>query len=195
MDHTLTARLRAIRLLAMDVDGVLTEGGIAWGQDSEGRLFEFKVFCVKDGLGLHLVREAGLEVAWFSGRASAAVERRAAELHVRHLHQRVRDKGQALRTLAAELQLDRSEVLYIGDDLNDLPAFEAAGVTVAVANAAASLRERADWVTQQLGGRGAVREVVEAVLRAQGRWDGAVRSFLDSLREEEARPAAEPPPQ
>jgi 3-deoxy-D-manno-octulosonate 8-phosphate phosphatase (KDO 8-P phosphatase) len=168
----------------MDVDGVLTDGTIAWGVDATGTLSEWKSFSARDGLGLSLARGVGLEVAWITGRASQLVEKRATELDVREVCQGARDKRAVLSALAARLGCARAEVLYIGDDLNDLPAFESAGVTVTVADAASDVRERADWVTEAPGGRGAVREVVERLLKAQGRWDEAVAAFRARLETE-----------
>jgi 3-deoxy-D-manno-octulosonate 8-phosphate phosphatase (KDO 8-P phosphatase) len=191
LDPTLNERLRGIRLLAMDVDGVLTNGGIQLGILASGESLELKAFNVKDGLGLSLARSSGIEVAWITGRISQVVERRAAELGVREVCQWARNKRQALTEMEQRLGIERSHVLYIGDDLNDLPAFEAAGVTVAVADAVTTVRERADWVTDAPGGAGAVREVVEAVLHAQGRWDAAVQAFLERLEGEHGRPPAQ----
>lgn len=183
-----TAQLVPISLLAMDVDGVLTDGGIIWGVDTAGELLELKGFNVRDGLALSMARTVGLEVAWITGRRSAIVEKRAAELGVREVHQGSRDKRRVLHGLLDRRALAPEQALYIGDDLNDLPAFEAAGLRVTVAGAPEELVERADWVTRAGGGAGAVREVVEAVLKAQGRWHQAVEAFLQRLREEQDRP-------
>ena len=176
------------RLLAMDVDGVLTDGTVSWAVDTSGGLLELKGFNVKDGLGISLALAAGLEVAWITGRRSAIVEKRAAELGVRHVMQWARNKRQVLEELTGSLGLAREQVLYIGDDLNDLPAFAAAGVRVAVADAVAEVRAAADWVTEAHGGSGAVREVVERVLREQGRWDEAVAAFMARLEAEQGGP-------
>ncbi len=184
----LETKLRPVRLLAMDVDGVLTDGSITWGAGPDGGLIELKRFNVRDGLGISLVQSVGLEVAWITGRVSPTVARRAEELKVREVVQWARDKRRALRDLMERRSFHPEEVLYLGDDLNDLPAFEAAGVRVAVADAVPAVRERADWVTEAAGGAGAVREVVDAVLRAQGRWEEALAAFLARLREEQDRP-------
>lgn len=183
-DAELIAKLQSIRLLAMDVDGVLTDGTILLGATASGESLELKGFNVKDGLALGLARAAGLEIAWITGRVSAVVERRAAELGVREVCQWARNKRQALSELSARLGFTREQVLYIGDDLNDVPAFDAAGVTVCVSDAPSYLQVRTDWVTTHPGGHGAVREVVERVLRAQNRWDDAVEGFLARLRQE-----------
>jgi 3-deoxy-D-manno-octulosonate 8-phosphate phosphatase (KDO 8-P phosphatase) len=184
----LRERLAAIRLLAMDVDGVLTDGTILWSASPEGELVvESKSFSVKDGLGLSLARAAGLRIAWITGRTSRVVEQRARELAVTELHQWARDKSQVLADLKNRHALAPSAVLFIGDDLNDVMAFREAGVRVAVADGAPELRAMADWVTQAPGGRGAVREVVEGVLRAQCRWDETVSAYYQRLEQEGAQ--------
>jgi 3-deoxy-D-manno-octulosonate 8-phosphate phosphatase (KDO 8-P phosphatase) len=167
--------LRAVRLLASDVDGVWTRGDIV--MDAEGR--RLAVFSVRDGMGVTLAQRAGLEIALISGAASAAVRARAAAVGVVHVQESVTDKGAALRALCTALRLEREAVLYVGDDLNDLPAFHVAGVRVAVADAVPELRAAADWVTDRPGGAGAFREIVEAVLRARGEWERAVAGWCD----------------
>jgi 3-deoxy-D-manno-octulosonate 8-phosphate phosphatase (KDO 8-P phosphatase) len=188
----LTERLRAICLLAMDVDGVLTDGSIGWASDATGSLTELKSFHVKDGLGISLALAAGFQVAWITGRVSPIVHRRAEELGVREVIQRARDKRASLQELLHRLGLRPEQALYVGDDLNDLPAFDAVGVRVAVADASELVRARADWVTAAPGGKGAVREVVEGVLATQARLDEAVAAFLARLREEQRQGAARP---
>jgi 3-deoxy-D-manno-octulosonate 8-phosphate phosphatase (KDO 8-P phosphatase) len=180
-----------LRLLAMDVDGVLTDGRITWGVSMDGALHEMKSFDVKDGLGISLALAAGLQIAWITGRQSPLVERRAQELGVTHLCQGARDKRAVLGVLIQRLGLSSEQVLYIGDDLNDLPAFAAAGTRVAVADAVDALKSAADWVTAAAGGRGAVREVIDGVLSAQGLAEEAVRLFLERLEgEQQSAPAA-----
>lgn len=169
----------------MDVDGVLTDGTITWGSfesaPGDSPFVELKSFNVRDGLGIGTARVAGLDVAWVTGRVSNIVQRRAEELGVREVVQRARDKRAALHEIAARLGMGQEQVLYIGDDLNDLPAFQAAGVRVAVADASPMVRDAADWITDARGGDGAVREVIEAVLQAQGQWQQAVAAFLEHL--------------
>ena len=184
--QALDGRLLAVRLVAMDVDGVQTDGAITWSVGEDGGLIESKSFNARDGLAHGLLRAGGISVAWVTGRRSLLVERRARELRVDHLCQGARDKRFVLRELARALGLAAESVLYIADDLNDLPAFEAAGVRVAVADAVEEVRLRADWVTASPGGGGAVREVADRVLRSQGRWRDAVDSFLERLREEQS---------
>ncbi len=193
---SVSGRLPAIRLIAMDVDGVLTEGLITYvttvnssaGEPGNRAVEEAKTFSARDGLGLSLARAAGLELAWVTGRVSPVVRKRADELRVHHVCQWARNKRRVLGDLLAQLGLRAEEALYVGDDLNDLPAFEAVGIKVAVADAAQEVRDAADWVTETPGGRGAIREVVEGVLRGQGRWEEAVRTFLAELEKQQDAP-------
>lgn len=173
-------RARQVKLLAMDVDGVLTDGAITHGSAAEGLEFELKVFNVHDGVGIGLARSAGIKVIWLTGRRSEAVARRARELRV-EVAQGVREKGAALRAIAEEAGLALSEIAYIGDDLNDLPAIRIAGLALAPADAVVAAREAAHHVTEARGGRGAVREAVEFVLRAQGRLEQAQAAFVADL--------------
>lgn len=165
---------RNIRLLAMDVDGVLTDGVLY--QTSAGD--EMKAFHVHDGMGIALALCAGLEVALVTARSSEIVRRRAKELGVRHVAEGVRDKATLLRDLAGCLDVAPAAVAYIGDDLNDLPAFAWCGLPIAVADAAGRVRSAAAWVTRAPGGRGAVREVVEGILSVQGTLDEAIERYL-----------------
>jgi 3-deoxy-D-manno-octulosonate 8-phosphate phosphatase (KDO 8-P phosphatase) len=173
-------RLRRIRLLAMDVDGTLTDGGIVL--DSAGG--EQKRFHVADGLGLTLLMQAGIRIAWVSGRTSPAVDWRAAELKIDWLYQGVRDKGAIMRALLTELGISREEAAYIGDDWNDLPAFEEVGVRIAAANAPVELKSVAEFVTERSGGQGAVREACDWILEARGERVAARQRYLDALRKE-----------
>ncbi len=171
------APLAGIRLLAMDVDGVLTDGTLGYSSDGS----EVKRFHVHDGLGLTLLLATGIQIAWISGRVSPAVERRARELGVGHLLQGVRDKQNALQGLANSADITAHEIAYIGDDWNDLGAFYACGVKIAVADARGEVRARADYVTVAMGGHGAVREVCDALLAARQQWDQVLADYLRSL--------------
>lgn len=153
-------RLAAIRLLAIDVDGVLTDGRLYYGPGGE----QLKVFHVHDGLGLKLVQAAGIAVAIVSARDSAMVSARLDDLGITLRAQGSHDKGQSLRTLLEERALEPAQVAFIGDDLPDLAAFAEVGLKIAVANAQAPVRAAADWVTSCPGGQGAVREVCNALL-------------------------------
>jgi 3-deoxy-D-manno-octulosonate 8-phosphate phosphatase (KDO 8-P phosphatase) len=164
---------RTVRLLAMDVDGVLTDGRILL--DHQGR--ELKCCHVHDGQGIVLAQRAGLPIAWISGRASEAVQQRAMELKVSWVYQQVADKVQVLQALLMHTGLGASAVAYIGDDLGDLPLLRRVGLPIAVANALPEVRACAAWVTRREGGQGAVREVIDMVLRAQGRWAAVVQDY------------------
>lgn len=173
-------RWARIKLLALDVDGVLTDGSLTF--DEDGRLLQ--TFNVRDGFGLVAARRSGLEVAWISGRASLVAERRFAELELHHCLLACADKAAALRDLQRERGFTPEECCFVGDDYPDLPAFTAVGLSVAVADGHPDVLERADYVTEAAGGRGAVREVVEKILDAQGKWAAMLDRFT---RIEEAR--------
>lgn len=159
-------RLRELRLLVLDVDGVLTDGGL-WTTESGEVL---KRFDVRDGLGIRLLQAAGVEVAWLSGGKSGATEQRARYLGIRHVLTGVGDKPVALAELQARLAVSREQSAFVGDDLNDLAVRSATGLLVCTADAAAPLRRRADWVLDRDGGHGAVRRLAEEILRARGDW-------------------------
>jgi 3-deoxy-D-manno-octulosonate 8-phosphate phosphatase (KDO 8-P phosphatase) len=165
--------LKAIRLLICDVDGVLTDGGIIYGTDG----LEIKKFHVRDGSGLKFWIRAGHQAAVLSGRESPVVERRAAELGIRLVEQGAKEKLPALERILAAADCPAAEAAYIGDDLPDLPVFHKVGLRVAVADAVAELRREADLVTRAAGGRGAVRELIELLLKAQGRWSGIMARY------------------
>lgn len=168
-----TARWAMIKLLAIDVDGVLTDGGLTF--DEAGRLSQ--TFQVRDGFALVAATRMGLKIAWVSGRGSAPAQKRFDELGLDFCLLSCADKFAALRDLQAQLGIMPGECCFIGDDLPDLPAFAACGINVAVADAVPDVLERADWVTKTPGGRGAVREVIEHILRSQGQWDKLLAQF------------------
>ncbi|HEY8540383.1 MAG TPA: 3-deoxy-manno-octulosonate-8-phosphatase KdsC [Steroidobacteraceae bacterium] len=162
---TLVERARDIRLLVLDVDGVLTDGRLYFSARGE----ELKCFHVRDGAGIvHLLR-AGIQVAVISGRSSKAVERRMSELGVTWVRQGVNDKLVALRELLDMLGLGPQAVAVVGDDVADLPILEIARLAVAVADAHASVKSRAHFITQLPGGQGAVREVCDLILESHQR--------------------------
>jgi 3-deoxy-D-manno-octulosonate 8-phosphate phosphatase (KDO 8-P phosphatase) len=162
---TLADRCRAIELLIVDVDGVLTAGGIVYGDE-----LELKEFHVRDGSAIKLWKQAGKQAAIITGRTSAAVEVRAAELGVDVVVQGAADKLAAFRRLLETTGIAASQVCYIGDDLADLPPLRRCALAAAVADACPEVRADAHYVARAGGGRGAVREVVELVLRCQGEW-------------------------
>jgi len=167
-----------VRLLALDVDGVLTDNGI-WIAPLEGKRLEFKRFDIQDGLGLLILRMAGVEVAWVSGRKSEATDLRAKELRIETVIQE--DKARklpAMERLLSEKGLAWDALAYAGDDLPDLPILRRAGLPITVANGCPEAKRLARWVTTAGGGQGAVREIVEAILRARGSWDATVERYL-----------------
>ena len=169
---SLNAALKHIRLLLCDVDGVLTDASVFIG----GRE-EVKQFNIQDGLGLVNLRRQGLKVGWISSRPSPATTRRARELKIDFLRQEKGSKVSAVESLLAQTGFRWDEVCYVGDDIVDLGALKRAGVAVAVANGVAEARALADYVTRAGGGRGAVREVVELILKAQNKWARIVAEY------------------
>jgi 3-deoxy-D-manno-octulosonate 8-phosphate phosphatase (KDO 8-P phosphatase) len=156
-------RARRIRLLVLDVDGVLTDGRLYFAADGE----QLKVFDVRDGYGLVALQRAGVAVAIISGRKSDAVLRRAAELGISRVSQGVEDKAAQLDSLLQELGVGPPEVACIGDDVPDLPMLRRAGLAIAVADAHPAVQAETHWTTSQPGGRGAVREACDLLLNAR----------------------------
>ncbi|MEO7191258.1 MAG: HAD-IIIA family hydrolase [Vicinamibacterales bacterium] len=170
----LHARARRVRLVLLDVDGVLTDGTV--DIDVAGK--ESKRFFIRDGLGIVWSRREGIEVGLLSGRPSAATSRRAAELGLSIVVQEGPDKGAAFTRLLGEHGYAPDEVAYMGDDLLDLPVLRRAGVAAAPADSSPEVLASVHWVSQFGGGRGAVRELIELILRVHGRWDAIHQSFL-----------------
>lgn len=168
------AKASRIRLVLLDVDGVLTDGVVMMHADGT----ESKAFHIRDGAAIVWAQRAGLTVGLLSARTSTATTHRAAELDVRIVAQGVARKLDMYEQIVREAGLSDSAVAFMGDDLIDLPVFARAGLSAAPADAALEVRERADWVATANGGRGAVREFIEFVLRAQERWDDVTRSYL-----------------
>ena len=166
-DAALARRCGAIKLVLSDVDGVLTDGNVLFLSD--GR--EGHSFNVRDGLAVAIAHRAGLLTGVLSGRVSEAVARRAAELRMSVVRQGVRDKGAALEEILAKQGLAGHEVAYVGDDLNDLPAMSRAGLSAAPSDAPLEVRAEAFMVLSAAGGRGCLREFIEAILRARGDWE------------------------
>jgi 3-deoxy-D-manno-octulosonate 8-phosphate phosphatase (KDO 8-P phosphatase) len=167
------ARAAAVRLMAFDVDGTLTDGGIHISAQGEAH----KRFSVRDGLGLVLLRDNGIRVAIVTGRSSAIVEQRARELGIEEVIQGVADKSQVMRGLAERHRLQLDQCGFMGDDWPDLPAMRVVGFAAAVQDAAPAVREAAHWCAHAAGGHGAARELAEYLLHAQGRMDAALGRF------------------
>ena len=170
---TLEERAARIRVLLLDVDGVLTNGIVYMHADGS----ESKGFHIHDGAAIVWAQQAGLTVAWLSGRRSAATTQRAAELAVRIVVQGVTNKLDAFRRIVRDEGVAEDAVAYMGDDLIDLPVLARAGLSAAPADAASDVRDRVAWVSSARGGRGAVRELIEMILKAQRRWDGIVGEY------------------
>jgi len=167
-------RAERIRLIVLDADGVLTDGRIIMSSDGT----ETRAFDVTDGFGIRLGQRAGVIFGVISGRRSEVLQRRAAELGIDELHQGVLDKAACLREILSRRGLAPAQACFIGDDLIDLPAMRLAGFAAAPADAQAAVRDAAHFVAARGGGRGAVREIVELVLRAADRWETTLQDFL-----------------
>ncbi len=166
--------LANIEMLVMDVDGVLTDGTLVIHADGG----ESKHFNSLDGHGIRMWKRAGLDVALISGRASEPTARRAEQLQIEHVFQDCHDKLPVFETLLDQIGLPAEKAAFIGDDLTDLPVIRYAGFGVAVANAVVEVKRYADYVTTHPGGRGAVREVIEHILKNSGRWQKLMKRYL-----------------
>ncbi len=163
----LKERLSKIKIFLVDNDGVLTDGRIVYGDYGD----ELKFFDVQDGFGFSLLRRAGIPVIIISGKKSRINDRRAKELEVTQIFQKAINKLEVYEKILKKYKISPEETLYIGDDLIDLPVLRRAGFAAAVANAVSEVKEIAHYVTERAGGRGAVREVIDLLLKSQGRWD------------------------
>ncbi|MBP2646133.1 MAG: kdsC [Firmicutes bacterium] len=171
MDYELLAK--QVKLLVFDVDGVLTGGELLVGAEGE----VIKTFHTQDGLGIAAAHRAGLKTAIITGRTSEMVKRRGEELAIGDIYQGTRDKVNALSLLIEKHGLKNQEVAYVGDDLNDLAVMEMVGLACAVANAVFEVKEIAHYIARSRGGHGAVREIIEMVLKAQGKWQAVVAGY------------------
>ncbi len=172
----MAAPLEKIKLLLLDVDGVLTDGRIIY--DSNG--VEYKAFDVKDGHGIKLVQRAGIRVGIITGRDSQVVALRAAELGIDLVYQGAKDKRIPFQDILEKLELTPEEVAYVGDDVIDIPVMRAVGFAAAVADAMEEVKPVAHMVTKRCGGRGAVREVCDHLLRESGRWSAVTSRYFES---------------
>ncbi len=166
---------KAIKLLALDVDGVLTDGRIIY--DSDGRSLKF--FNVYDGMGLSLLRRAAIEVAFISAKSSPTIAIRARDCGVSIVMEDISDKAEAVRRVASSVGVELSETAFVGDDLVDIPAMRVSGLAIAVANACSEVKDAADYITNAYGGRGAVREVCELILKSKGLWENIISGYVD----------------
>ena len=174
MTVDLGGRIQKIKLLIVDNDGVLTDGRIVLGDYGD----ELKFFDVQDGFGLVLARRAGLNTVIMSGKKSRINHRRAKELNINLIIQNAFDKLKAFEKVLKKFKVSAEEVCYIGDDLIDLPVLRRVGFAVAVPNGVEEVRQAAHYITQKSGGRGAVREVVDMILKTQGSWAKATERYF-----------------
>lgn len=159
-------RARAVRMIVFDVDGVLTDGSLFFGDDGQ----EYKAFNSRDGHGIKMLRDAGVETGIITGRTSQVVLYRARNLGIVHLFQGADDKLEAFEQLLASVNLAPEQIAYMGDDVVDLPVLRRCGLAVCVPDAADEVKARCHYITRAHAGRGAAREVCELIMRAQGTW-------------------------
>ena len=174
LPDALLDRLRRVKLLAIDVDGVLTDGRLYFQADG----IEIKAFHTQDGHGLKLLKRVGIHVALITGRDSPMVSQRAAALGITHVYQGCEDKLTTLRALCQRLDITLEQVAYCGDDLPDLAPIKRSGVGITVPNAPDYMHPHADWITERLGGHGAGREICDTLLTSQGHWDAVLDTYL-----------------
>ena len=170
----LTSRAKLIRLIAFDVDGVMTDGGLYFSDSGE----EFKRFNSRDGQGLKMLRASGVEIALITGRTSRCVEARAKNLGIEHVFQGVENKLETMVKLLNKLKLSRDAAAYMGDDVVDLTVMRHVGLAITVPDSPKLVRENSDYVTQLSGGHGAVREACEMIMSAQGTLDKQLAIYL-----------------
>lgn len=171
---TIQASAKAIKLLILDVDGVLTNGQLFWTDDP----VQIKAFNVKDGLGMRQLQKNGIPIAIITGKQSELVTTRLNELGIEHVFQNVPDKLPVFEKLIADLKLSPKHIAYVGDDLPDLPVMQKVGLSIAVQDAYPFVKEYADFVTENPGGCGAIREVCDLILNAKGLLDRIHQQFL-----------------
>lgn len=174
INEDLIKRLQNIKLLILDVDGVMTDGGLTIGDDG----LEYKTFHAHDGLGMKLLKASGVSLAIITGRTSNVVKKRAESTGVAHFYQGAEDKLEAFRDLMQSSGLQAEQCAFMGDDVVDLPPMLQCGLAIAVPDSPTLLLERAHYVTRKAGGRGAVREVCELIMQAQGTFDAQMAQFL-----------------
>jgi 3-deoxy-D-manno-octulosonate 8-phosphate phosphatase (KDO 8-P phosphatase) len=172
-DVSLEIKAARIKLLLLDVDGVLTDGKVVIHADGS----ESKTFGIRDGIAMVWAQRAGVKVGLLSARTSATTPHRAAQLGITLVHQGVLNKLRGYEQIIAAEHLGDADIAYMGDDIVDLAVLGRVGLSTAPADAVAEVRARVDWISRSDGGAGAVRELVELVLRAQGRWDGIVTAY------------------
>lgn len=167
-------KAKKIRLVTFDVDGVLTDGGLILGESGN----EYKIFNVRDGHGLVMLRESGCNIAVVTARSSRIVAERMQALGIEYVYQGQNNKSESINLLKKKLQLEKEQIAYVGDDLIDIPAMKLSGLSIAVANAHPKVIEYADWTTSAAGGRGAAREVCELIMQSQDTLDSFIQTYF-----------------
>ena len=173
MKKNINEKLKKIKMLILDVDGVMTDGGII--MDSDGR--ELKKFNVRDGHGLKLLQRYGIKVAILTGRQSEVVKYRAKDLEIKDVYQKVFNKKEVFEKILMKHKLSADEVAYMGDDIIDIPVLKRVGFSAAVADAVDVVKKSVDYITKNTGGHGAVRELCEMILQAQGKWEEVAAKY------------------
>ncbi|UCE06988.1 MAG: HAD-IIIA family hydrolase [bacterium] len=169
----LNEKSKNIKLLLLDVDGVLTDGSIILGDSNQ----ETKIFNVKDGLGIKLAQAGGIEIGIITGHTSEAVKKRADELDIKILNHGQPDKLEVYEQIKNDLVLKDEQIAYVGDDLSDLKVLQKVGFSIAVNDACDDVKAEADYITKSSGGKGAVREVIELILKSQGKWQALIQKY------------------
>lgn len=173
MEQALLEKAKIIKVLLLDVDGVLTDGRIIY--DSAGK--DMKLFDVHDGMGVHLLKKAGIPTILITAKGSKAIKPRAKDMQVDAVYENITPKSNVLGAILSKYKINGDQICFMGDDLVDLCLMKRVGFPVAVANAADDIKSAASYVTLKKGGRGAVREIAELILKAQGKWDSLVASY------------------
>lgn len=166
-------KLEKVKILLLDVDGVMTDGSIIYNDNGD----EIKAFCVKDGLGIRLLMNAGIKAGVVTGRSSEALRHRCRNLNIEYIFEGVLNKAEILGKITEITGIQASEIAYMGDDLPDIPIMRITGIPIAVADAHEKVIETACIVTSAKGGNGAIREVCEAILKAQGQWESVLKRY------------------
>ena len=172
----LNEKSKKIKLILLDVDGVLTDGSIIFGESNQ----ELKVFNIKDGLGIKLAQAGGIEIGIITGRTSEAVKKRADELAIKILYQGQRDKVKVYEQIKNDLGLKDDQIAYVGDDLSDLKLLQKVGFSITVNDACDEVKAEVDYIIKCPGGKGAVREVIELILKSQGKWQGLIQKYYST---------------
>ena len=175
ISKTVLARAKNIKVVIFDVDGVMTDGGLTIGDDGQ----EYKTFNTQDGLGMKLLKASGVQMAIITGRTSKVVTKRAESTGVAYFYQGVEDKLQAFNDLITQLKMMPEQVAFVGDDVVDMPAMLRCGLSISVPDAPESVKQRAHYITQKQGGHGAVREVCELIMQAQGTLEVQMAPFFE----------------